>query len=133
MYNCLDMCPHLEKVTIHQCGSHACGTEALRCLPKLQFLEIHVQSEANDDVMEVNTFCFPKHVGTLVLQLHTMDVDLRKLFDSLTVLRSLACLHLCVCSTNNECSLALLHLRSLESMHRRASGLRKSGPLISPS
>ena len=117
MYSCLNMCPHLEKVTIHQCGSHACGTEALRCLPKLQFLEIHLQLEANDTGVEINTFCFPEHISTLVLQLHTVDIDLRKLFDSLTVLRSLACLHLCICGGVIEWSLALLHLCSLESLH----------------
>ena len=117
MYNYLDMCPHLEKVTIHQCGSHACGTETLRCLPKLQFLEIHVQPEANAKLEEVYAFCFPEHIRTLVLQLHFVDVDLHNLFESLTVLSSLACLHLCICCEDNEMSLALRHLRSLESLH----------------
>ena len=117
MYNYLDMCPHLEKVTIHQCGSHACGTETLRCLPKLQFLEIHVQPEANDKVEEVYTFCFPEQIRTLVLQVHTMDVYLHTLFDSLTGFRSLACLHLCICGGDNDFSLALRHLRTLESLH----------------
>ena len=74
MYNCLDLCPQLEKVTIHQCGSHACGTEALRCLDKLQFLEIHVNDSTEDEDAEVDTFCFPKHISKLVLHLHTVDV-----------------------------------------------------------
>ena len=128
MYNYLDMCLGLEKVTIHQCGSHTCGTEALRCLPKLQFLEIHVQYEAvhnlTDEDEEVDTlfFCFPKHIKTLVLQVHITVPDLRNLFDSLTVLSSLARLHLCSCYNcygDVEASLALRHLRSLESLHLR--------------
>ena len=60
---------------------------------------------------------FPAQIDTLVLCLQTSEVDLRKLFDSLTVLTSLACLHLCVCSADSECSIALLDLRSLESLH----------------
>ena len=57
MYNCLDVCPGLEKVTIHQCSSHACGTEALRCLPKLQFLEIHVLCDSFAEDVQVDEFC----------------------------------------------------------------------------
>ena len=119
MYNCLDVCPHLEKVTIHQCGSHACGTEDLRCLQKLQFLEIYIQLEANERQVGVSTFCFPKHVDTLVLCLHPQDVHLPELCSSLTVLRSLTCLHLSHFDgeEDNELPLALLHLRSLESLH----------------
>ena len=107
MYNCLDVCPHLEKVTIHQCGSHACGTEDLRCLQKLLFLEIHIHREANDDAVEVNTFCFPEHIDTLVLRLHTSPVDLQELCDSLTVLRSLTRLHLCHCEGEEDGELPL--------------------------
>ena len=117
MYNCLDVCPHLEKVAIHQCDSHACGTEALRCLQKLQFLEIHIPCEAYFEEMEVNTFCFPEDIGTLVLYLKGWDVDLQKLCDSLTVLRSLTCLQLCHSGGDSKLALALRHLHSLESLH----------------
>ena len=112
------MCSQLEKVTIHQCSSHACGTEALRCLPKLHFLDIHVQSEAYDKVVEVNTFCFPEHISTLVLHLQcVIGLGMDNLFDSLTNLRSLACLHLCICSGDRGTCQALRHLSSLESLH----------------
>ena len=119
MYNCLEACPHLEKVTIYQCRTHACGTEALRCLPKLQFLEIRVQCEDIDKFVEVNTFCFPEHISTLVLHLRgIIGVGLEKLFNSLTVLRSLTCLHLHHCGgIIDHLPLDLLHLRSLESLH----------------
>ena len=124
MYNCLDVCPHLEKVTIRQCGSHACGTEALRCLPKLNFLEIHVLcgNSANDLQMEdgrLDAFCFPEQIDTLVLCLQAWAVDMPKLCNSLTVLQSLVCLHLCQHGVGGErkLSLSLLHLRSLESLH----------------
>ena len=118
MYKFLNVCSGLEKVTIHQCCSHACGTEALQYLPKLHFLEIHVHAGDYDKVLEVNTFCFPKHLNTLILQVHaTVAINLDNLFISLTVFRSLACLHLCICSGNNGMSLALLQLRSLESLH----------------
>ena len=112
-------CPYLEKVTIYQCGSHACGTEALRGLRKLQFLEIHVQSEDDDWVVvaELKLFCFPEHISTLVLQLQVWPVDLHDLFSSLTVLRSLACLHLCNFGGQIQVSRAFPHLRSLESLH----------------
>ena len=118
MYNCLDVCPHLEKVTIHQCGSHACGTEALRGLRKLQFLEIHVLREKYSEDPDFDTFCIPEHINTLVLCLQTMiHVDSPKLCDALTLLRSLTCLHLCYYGGDGELSLALRRLRSLESLH----------------
>ena len=62
-------------------------------------------------------FCFPKHLSTLTLQVHTEDIVLHDLFYSMTVLSSLARLHLCTCGDNNEMSLAWRHLRSLESLH----------------
>ncbi len=117
MYNCLDMCPHLEKVTIHQCGSHACGTEALRCLPKLQFLEISILHENHAEEVWVDTFCFPEQINTLVLHLHTLSVEFQELCGSLTVFRSLACLNLCQHGGGGDLDLPLRHLRSLESLH----------------
>ena len=118
MYNCLEVCPNLEKVTIYQCRSHACGTEALRCLPKLQFLEIRIPYEGMDKFVRLNTFCFPEHISTLVLHLcGIIGEGLDKLFNSLTVFRSLACLHLCIFGGSRDMCLAFRHLRSLESLH----------------
>ena len=117
MYNCLYLCPHLEKVTILQSTNHACGTEALCCLQKLQFQEIHVEYDAHFNVEKVDTFWLPEHISTLVLILGTTNVDLPELCEALTDLRSLTCRHLSYVGIDGELSLAPLQLRSLESLH----------------